>query len=350
MARITKETVKSITEKKLRISDPDRAVSWRISSLLQSFNNPTRHISELARYYPIAVVATIEGYFRARLAELIDHGDPFRSSAVVAYPDVKLDMTLANAIVEGRVTLGEIITHPIPLSSFESLIAAVSNITGHKDCLSEIAAIRKEDVLTKQAGALVMTDPARAWALLAEVFATRHILCHELASEFDPNPTATRELLLNTRSFLHASALWFNRLQHPDPTPTLEEHRLVARAELEAAEQRLEAVLNASPEIFVTEVDSAVPSRTILELQERVRSLVSFMDASFKDADPGWLISVRRDEAQRTLLNHVSAGLEQWLFAYEVSEHEREVYKRLSTEFVVNDKTDRSPEGGSCMS
>ena len=83
---MTDDLVREIAAKKTRAPAPDMAVSWRMSSLLQTFHNTTEHRDELLRYFPIAVVATIEGYFRARLTQLIDHGEPFTSNALKSLP------------------------------------------------------------------------------------------------------------------------------------------------------------------------------------------------------------------------------------------------------------------------
>lgn len=98
MPRLTEQAIREIAEKRSRASIPDMAASWRMSSLLQTFNSPAQHRTELLRYFPVAVVASIDGYFRARLAELIDAGDPFLSNAVSKYPDIKLDMQMAGAL------------------------------------------------------------------------------------------------------------------------------------------------------------------------------------------------------------------------------------------------------------
>ena len=69
-----------------------------MSSLIQTFNYPLKHREEFVRYFPIAVVASLEGYFRARLSQLIDSGEPFLSNALKAYPNIVIDTTLAAAI------------------------------------------------------------------------------------------------------------------------------------------------------------------------------------------------------------------------------------------------------------
>ena len=80
-----------------------------MSSLIQTFNYPLKHREEFVRYFPIAVVANLEGYFRARLSQLIDSGEPFLSNALKAYPNIVIDTTLAAAISTKRVTLGELL-------------------------------------------------------------------------------------------------------------------------------------------------------------------------------------------------------------------------------------------------
>ncbi|HTH52608.1 MAG TPA: hypothetical protein VL495_01575 [Edaphobacter sp.] len=319
------------------------AASWRTSSLLQAFNNPLKPSDELARHYPVAIVAAIEGYFRGRLAQLIDHGDPFRSNAIAAYPDVKLDGTLAKAIVTGSITLGEIITHPISLSSFENLVAAVTNISGQKNWLTLISKLVAKDLTSSKRGRLVMSNPEKTWELLNDVFRTRHILCHELASEFSPNKVETRDLLLHAQEFLRASAQWFAKLQNPDPEKTFQERRKASMKRLRDAEKNLEMVLNADREIFPDKNSSLLPSKTTAELKQRVKDLASFMNEAFtgitKGSDLKRLFVIEQIIAQSALLNGLADGLKHWMFAYEYLELERQMlerHKTLATDIEVS--------------
>jgi hypothetical protein len=224
------------------MATPDRDASWRMSSLLQTFNQPSKHQNELHRYYPIAVVATIDGYFRSRLAELIDSGEPFLSNAVSAYPNVTLDTLLAVAIASKKVSLAELLTNSFNISSFESLVQVVTKVTGVGNFLDQIAEV-KPTYLEAKATDRVIRDPSATWAHLGKVFALRHILCHELAADLELKESEIRGLLITSQQFMTASALWLDKIQHPIPPPTREERRKKARSILRVGKTRLQAQL-----------------------------------------------------------------------------------------------------------
>lgn len=239
MAKLTEKSIQDIIDKRQRMSAPDRDASWRMSSLLQTFNNPLKHRDELVRYFPIAVVATIDGYFRARLASLIDSGEPFLSNAIVAYPNVTLDTQLAVAIAAKKVSLGELLTNSFNISSFESLIQIVSRVTGSRDFLKQLEEIKPSHLDTKERDR-VIRDPKTTWGQLGRVFELRHILCHELAADLEIDDSDTRTLLITAQQFMSASAAWFEKLENPNPPLSREQRLRRARESLSSAERQLE--------------------------------------------------------------------------------------------------------------
>lgn len=178
-----------------------------MSSLLQTFNNPNGHRGEILRYFPVAVVASMDGYFRARLSQFIDAGDPFLSNAVAKYPDIKLDMQMAGALATKKVSLGELITYRVSISSFGNLIDFVRSVTGESGFPDDLAKMRPESISGQKRG-LLIEDPRSTWTSLDKVFSTRHILCHEMAQDLEIDEADVRKLLLESQGFMKASSAW----------------------------------------------------------------------------------------------------------------------------------------------
>jgi hypothetical protein len=243
MAKLSEKSIQDIIDKRQRLSAPDNAVSWRMSSLVQTFSAPEKHREELLRYFPIAVVAAIDGYFRARLAKLIDSGEPFLSNAVSAYPNVSLDAALAGAIAAKTVSLGELLMHPVNIGGFDTLIQVVTKITGVTNFLEELTKIKPTHLGAKKDDRVVR-DPAATWNHLGKVFALRHILCHELAVDLEIGDAETRGLLITSQQFMTAAAQWFNKLEHPHPPPSKEERIGRAKESRARAEKRLNSQLS----------------------------------------------------------------------------------------------------------
>jgi hypothetical protein len=275
--RLTDDLVKEIAAKKTRATKPDVSVSWRTSSLLQTFHKPAGNRSEILRYFPIAVVATIEGYFRSRLAELIDHGEPFISNALKAYPEIKFDISMAGAITARKITIGGLITHSFGISSFSNLVKAVSNISGRPKFLEEVARI-KPTALGSEKKAPIISDPVDAWARLSTVFENRHILCHELAPDVVFDNVEIRALLLATQEFTRASAIWLAKLQNPDPEKAHKESLQRITAKHEAAKASIDEMLTNAKVLSEHLQDEGVLHASVNEFQSSLNSLLSSTD------------------------------------------------------------------------
>ena len=57
--------------------------------------------NELLRYFPIGMVATLEGYFRLAIRDIIDARQSYRDN-IKKIPDIKFDITNILAIYEKR--------------------------------------------------------------------------------------------------------------------------------------------------------------------------------------------------------------------------------------------------------
>jgi len=95
----------------------------------------------------------------------------------------------------------------------------------------------------------------------------------------------------------------------------------------------LEEVLTAEREIFIDKRSRLLPSGTIVELRERVRELVVFMDRAFSAmSGDGRTSRYALDEmdARARFLMNLATGLQRWMFAYEYLESEREMFRNYA--------------------
>lgn len=284
MAKLSDKSIRDIIDRRQRLSAPDVAVNWRMSSLVQTFNEPEKNRAELLRYFPVAIVAAIDGYFRARLAKLVDSGEPFLTNAVNAYPNVTLDTALAGAIAARKVSLGELLMHPVTMSAFDTLIQVVTKITGAANFLEELAKIRPTHLSARE-NDRVIRDPAATWGHLGRVFAIRHILCHELAADLEINDVEIRGLLLASQQFMAASAQWFDKLEHPNPPPNKAERLKRARESRARARKRLDAQLGIfQSEEGLPENTKVAVSRAADRLSDYEKALEEALKAINRDA------------------------------------------------------------------
>ena len=274
---------------------PDVAASWRMSSLIQSFNSSTKHREEVIRYYPIAVVAVLDGYFRARLPSLIDSGEPFRTNAVEKYSEVKLNLQLGDALSMGKVSLGDLIMNSVSISNFPSLVQILMNITGRPKCLAEIAKAAPGS-FGSEVRKRFITSPEETWSRLSRVFELRHILCHELAPDIIVDESETRLLLIAAQEFVRASAAWLENLEGPNVEKLILDRSRVQNERLAAAKRQTAARLKRTDEILNSSafMGGEKMKRTVREAESSLRSYLSALAAIKVYGIPDFLMKRNR--------------------------------------------------------
>jgi hypothetical protein len=138
---------------------------------------------ELRRYFPIAFVACIEGYFRIVYANLIDHGSPFRDNATKF--DIKFSIEMALSIQRHSVSLGEFIAHLLSHNNLDDIDKNMSNLIG-ESFLARVKQMRAK--LPRQTSIFPefeLDADARLLSQIKGLFELRHIYSHEL-SPFTP--------------------------------------------------------------------------------------------------------------------------------------------------------------------
>ncbi len=135
---------------------------------------------ELSRYYPVAIVAGIEGYFRSAIADLINSGTPF-IERVTNLSNVKLNLDIAAAIQKKEISLGDYVSHFLSISSLDDINKAMSallevDFIDHV-CSSEFELYTDEDPISLREN---RDDFIKS---IKELFTIRHLICHEYSND-----------------------------------------------------------------------------------------------------------------------------------------------------------------------
>jgi len=137
-----------------------------------------RKIDYIDQFFPIKCVACIEGYFRLVIADLIDFGNPFRENAK-QFSEVKFSIETVLSLQMGKVSVGDFISHLLPINNFDSLCSIMSTLIG-TDFKEELKTMylkkphRKPFFGTEED---IFNDIIK---VVAEMFKYRHVYCHEL--------------------------------------------------------------------------------------------------------------------------------------------------------------------------
>ena len=158
-------------------------LGMRLVEIERAYRDITLGQTELLRYFPITLIASVESFFRMAVKELIDHGEPYLSNAEPLFSKDQYDYdTLKN--MHGQViTIGDLVSHHIKISDLSHIVRIMSDLMGcnFKKKLSRV--IDRWDVEVKRnPNVPIIADIEITFRHVAETFRLRHIFCHEIAS------------------------------------------------------------------------------------------------------------------------------------------------------------------------
>jgi uncharacterized protein YecT (DUF1311 family) len=166
-----------------------REARWKMYST-QSFQQLRDHWLKhrqdagcLPDFYIIRLVTLLEVFTRRNIQELIDHDKQFTERAIELCKTLKFDFALVRDLQGRMITLGDVISHQVPLNSFGQILNYFDALLGKSvRPLLERTENRWETEVTKQASGPIITNFQALASALNRMFEVRHILCHEIPS------------------------------------------------------------------------------------------------------------------------------------------------------------------------
>ncbi len=252
----TRDIIQEISDvrDRRRIGNAMAELPLRLFALEQAFKNYGTSDAELAKYFPVALIACLEGYFRMAIKDLIDAGEPYLSNAEKPASSVKLDFSLLRAVHGKAVTVGEIVSHGVPLSSLKHIEAVFSSLL-ESDFLNGLRAVsdRWAHEVKGEPVTPILNNPDVVFADVAKTFQLRHIICHEIASAYEINLQEIETCFESCVAFLRAADEFISQTLHPNAPLTQTDMNILAgesldnkRAEVEDALASLRERLDAN--------------------------------------------------------------------------------------------------------
>ncbi len=241
----TRDIIQEISDvrERRRIGNAMAELPLRLFALEQAFKNHGTSDAELVKYFPVALIACLEGYFRMAIKDLIDTGEPYLSNAEKPASSVKLDFSLLRAVYGKTVTVGEIVSHGVPLSSLKHIQAVFSSLL-ESDFLNGLRTVsdRWAHEVKGEPVTPILKNPDDVFADVAKTFKLRHIICHEIASAYEINLQEIEKCFESCVTFLRAADEFISQTLHPNAPLTQTDMNISAgeslankRAELEDA-------------------------------------------------------------------------------------------------------------------
>lgn len=189
---------------------------FRLLELERAFKAYDKSQRELTRYFPVALVACVEGYFRMVIKDLIDSGEPFLTNAEKPSSLLKLDFSVVRAVHGKAITVGELVAHGVSLSRLEHIEGALSSLlgTGFLQAL-RTTADRWAHEVEGEPSTPILSKPSEVFADVARTFELRHIICHEIASAYEIESEEVARCFKSCVAFLRAADAFVSETIRP---------------------------------------------------------------------------------------------------------------------------------------
>lgn len=231
-------------------------LSYRLIELESAFKNYDKSERELIRYFPVALVACVESYFRMAIKELIDAGEQYFSNAEKISSSIKIDFSVLRAVHDKKITVGELVAHGVKLSSLKHIESVLSNLLDTEFLQAlRITTNRWAHEVKGEPATPILGKPDEVFAGVARTFELRHIICHEISSADEVKSEEIAQCFEICVSFLRASDEFVSETIYPDAPLTQTEMNIAARKSLDERQKHLaDTVEEIRPRLSVTEL------------------------------------------------------------------------------------------------
>ena len=212
----------------------------RLFALEYALKEHDKSKSELTRYFPVALIACVEGYFRMAIKDLIDAGEPFLTNAEKPASSLKLDFSILRAVHGKAITVGELVAHGVSLSRLEHIEGALSSLlgVGFLQALRTTTDRRAHEIGGEPATP-ILSKPDEVFANVARTFELRHIICHEIASSYEIEAEEVARCFESCVAFLRAADEFISETIHPDAPLTQTDMNIAAGKSLAEGQRSL---------------------------------------------------------------------------------------------------------------
>lgn len=262
------------------------AFNKKMGRLHHAFEQSIPSDSELLKYFPIGLVACLEGLCKGVVKTLINHGSPYFENAE-KLKSVKLDFNILTALQHKEITVGELYSHLLSFSNLghiESHIGCLLN--GNSKFLVELEKVTNgwKTFGTDKTPEPIIKDPEQVLKDIRWLFEMRHIYAHEMAlsKDVEPDVTIIERCFKSIEVFAEAMNELIGNYLFPDAPQTQGEMNQYAygeyekeRTNLETTYEELEKELSA---IFEDDNSSHRDTEYIEKLRESQKTWETFLN------------------------------------------------------------------------
>jgi uncharacterized protein YecT (DUF1311 family) len=239
-----RDRTNEILEIKQRDSAGSEMIPYNLSALSMEWQNTAKDQESRPDFYLIRAVTMLEVVTRRWIAKLIDHSKEFTERAVELSKNFKMDFATVRDIQGRAITLGDIVSHSVPVNTFGQILDHFEILIGKplRPLLSS-AVDRWRVEIENEPPETIISDFDVLANHLGRLFKIRHILCHELPAKPVYSVTEVDGFLDDAAKFTKALGAVLNFEQYGLVPLTQTAMNIEASEKLTAAEEQLNSLL-----------------------------------------------------------------------------------------------------------
>ena len=257
---------------RLRFKRREAELSVRLIEIENAYKHfkPKLTELELLRYFPIALVACMESYFRLVIKDLVDSGEPYLSNSSGLFHTNQFDFDVLKGLHGQTITIGDVISRYPSISNIRHIVKLMDDLMGY-DFREKLSSVydRWEVEAMESPKQSIIRDIHETFRYVERSFQLRHVFCHEIATAIDVEKEEIDKCVYHTSLFLKASDELVSETLFPNAPLTQTDMNIASYEDYRKEEKDLALLLKK-----VTEVLSSKQKEKFYEANEAWRKFV----------------------------------------------------------------------------
>lgn len=241
-SKITNEIIAK--QKRRKTNLPSAEVYLRLTLLEYSYDYRNPDDKELLKYYPIAIVACLETFFRLSIKQIIDYGEPYLSNAESILPKNNIGFDVLKGLHGDTITIGDVISHSISTSNLGHIVSYLNNLL-KIDFINEVSNVKDRWAIEieEKPDEPIISSPDELFKYISKTFELRHIFCHETASNLKLHDKDIEKCFEYSLIFLKASEELINQIIYPNAPLTQTDINIQTHKDYTSEKTNLDSLL-----------------------------------------------------------------------------------------------------------
>jgi hypothetical protein len=202
---------------------------------------------ELFKYFPVAIIACLETYFRAAIRDLVDYGSPYIDNCG-KIKDLKIDINILKAVQGKNITVGDFISHIIKISSLRQIDQTFSDLLGEN--FLEALPTATERIITngetKSSKSDLSNNHREIYKDVEDLFNLRHKIAHEGGATVVLKKSKIQKYIKSVAKLFQATEIIIQNIYYPKGIPmTTYDMRMNASQEYDEVEKEIKRIVEA---------------------------------------------------------------------------------------------------------